>query len=189
MLTVRTKDQDGKTYARFEPAYEPQPVSAETEEKKDEAAPAEEKKEDAAKAKKTPEEVRQEVNDLSARLSPWTFVIPAYNRTSFAKKMSELVKDKAPPAAPAGDGATPTEPGDGEGEDASMFPNDLPPEIQQQIKALQKSGPPREGGQKPDEAPVTPATPPVGEKPKEPHESGPEPTPPPKPPEEPKPPQ
>ena len=130
VLTVRTKDQDAKTYARFEASFVA-PAAAEP------AADASAALDDAAKpATKSAEEVQKEVLDLERRLAQWAFVIPAYNKTSFAKKMSELVKDPAPPAgdgagfdgAPAGDGGF-------------QMPDGLPPGVEEQLrKQLEAQG-------------------------------------------------
>lgn len=125
-ITVTTKDVGDKTYARFEASYETPPESAgpptppaseetkkekakepgqaETGETKDPAA----KTEDKPKAKSA-EEIGKEVAELNARLSKWVYQIPAYNKSSFEKKKSELLKDKTPPppAEPAKEQAPP----------------------------------------------------------------------------------
>jgi hypothetical protein len=79
------------------------------------------------------------VAELNARLGPWTFVIPAYNKTSFQKAKSDLLKPVAPPH---------------EGAPGSSKPNDetAPPEET-------KPAPP-EG--KPDEPPKDPESKPPG---------------------------
>lgn len=108
VVTVRTKDQDGKTYARFEAAYQAPATPAE--DAAEPAAASTEPGKDASKpAKKSPEEVQKEVAELQARLAAWTYVIPAYNRSTFAKKKSEMLKD---PAAPNALGEDPTHLGD-----------------------------------------------------------------------------
>ena len=173
VLTVRTKDQDAKTYARFEASQVAPPAEPAAAD-----ASAEPKPEGAAKpATKSAEEVQKEVADLERRLAPWAFVIPAYNKSSFAKKMSELVKDPAPPAgdgagvdgAPAGDGGF-------------QMPDGLPPGVEEQLrKQLEAQG--QKPGVVPD-APAPPADDPSG------HDDGP-PAPSPTPPadEDPQPPQ
>lgn len=126
-VTVECKEQDAKTYARFSAAYDDTapagPVA--------EPAPDAEKKDEPAKpAKKSPDEVKKEVEELNARLSKWTYVISSYNRGIFFKRMSDLVKDKAPPPPPPG-----SEPAGGAGSaDTMKIPSDLPPEIQEAIK-------------------------------------------------------
>jgi hypothetical protein len=149
IVTVITKDQDGKAWAKFEASYEAPPA---------EAAPTPPKEGEAPKAepaKKSPEEVQKEVADLNARLSKWDYQISSYTRSTFGKKKSELLKDKAPPPAPV----DPNAPKDaGKGGDQPMFiPNTLPPEIQQQIKADQEArgnkviiGTPKPAETKPD---------------------------------------
>src|SRR5262249_15416559 len=148
-VLVRTKDADGKTYARFEASFEAPPAAETTQSDAGKAADgtasapdaekaAEAKTADAkpdaktAAAKHPPEEVKKEVDELTARLSPWAFVIPTYNRTTFAKQMSDMVKDKTPPKPPAGEGEGAADEDDGEG--PMVIPGDLPPEIQEQIK-------------------------------------------------------
>ena len=135
-LTVDCKEQDGKTYARFVAAYEeaptvvgPEPVPAAEGETKpvDEAKPA----------KKSAEEVQREIDELNARLSKWTYVISTYNRGAYYKRMSDLVKDKAPPPAPPG-----VNPEGGAADpDTLKIPGDLPKEIQDAIqKDLESRG-------------------------------------------------
>jgi Domain of unknown function (DUF4340) len=144
-VTVTTKDDKDKTYAKFETAYEapPEAVGPKPEEKKDEASPdkKDEKKDDKKPEKKSPDEVKKESADLNARLSQWVYVIPSYNKASFTKHMADLVKDKAPPAPPPG--STPATNPDGTPKandpDTYKIPNDLPPEIQKQIEEHQKS--------------------------------------------------
>jgi hypothetical protein len=121
-ITATTKNDGEKTYARFEAAYEKPPERAgpppppEGADQKDGAAEGEKKpdgdKKDAPEKPKTktPEEVQKEVADLNARFSQWSYVIPSYNKASFQKKKAELLKDKAPPPAPAGPDDAPTEP-------------------------------------------------------------------------------
>ena len=126
VVTVRTKEQDGKTWARFDAEFVAPPEGAADEP----AEPAPDATATPKEEKKSPEEVAKEAADLDARLEPWAFAIPAYNRTSFAKRKAEMLKDPAPPAAAS----------DEPGSDAPMvIPSDLPPEIQEQIKAHQES--------------------------------------------------
>lgn len=140
VVTVRTQEQDGKTWARFDAEFvAPAEVPA------DPAAEGAEATKD--EAKKAPEEVAKEAAELDLRLEPWVFAIPAYNRSSFVKRKSEMLKDVAPPA-PASD-----EPGAADGDGPFVIPGDLPPEIQDQIRAHQESlgnktvvGPPRPEG-------------------------------------------
>lgn len=142
VVTVTTKDQDGKSYAAFSASYEA-PVVPE--------GPVPPEGDAPKSAKKTPEEVQKEVADLNARLSKWAYVISSYNRSLFGKKKSEMVKDPAPPA-----GAS-AAPGGEEGDQPMVIPGDLPPEIQEQIRAHQESignktvtGPPRPKPADPD---------------------------------------
>jgi uncharacterized protein DUF4340 len=126
-ITVRTKDAGEKTYASFEASYEAPPEAAgpspapdvkkpAADANKDEAKDGSQAsapdskdaaaKEGAAKADekpktKTAEEVQKEVSDLNGRLSKWVYQIPSYNKSSFEKKKSELLKDKVSPPADA----------------------------------------------------------------------------------------
>jgi hypothetical protein len=159
VITVTTKDDKDKTYAKFEASYEapseltgPQP-----EEKKDDASA--DKKDDKKPEKKSPDEVKKEVAELNAKLSPWVYVIPSYNKATFTKHMADLVKDKAPPPPPPG-----SEPKNPDGSpktsdpDTYKIPNDLPPEIQKQIEEHQKSL-----GHKTEVVPPTPVPPKPGD--------------------------
>ncbi len=133
VLTVTTKDQDGKSFATFHAAYEPPAAPVEVGPQAPPEAAA------ASAAKKTPEEVQQEVADLNERLQRWTYVISSYNRTQFGKKRSELLKDRAPAnAAPAANPLGGDEVGSGE-DGPMVIPGDLPKEIQDQIRAHQES--------------------------------------------------
>jgi len=144
-IEVACKEQDGKTYARFSASFEEPPaVGPEPQPAPDEAANV------VKTAKKSPEEVRQEVDELNARFAPWTFVISSYNRSAYYKRAADLLKDKAPPAPPPG-----SAPPDGGKEETYKIPDNLPKEIQDQIKAdLEAKGqkwevvpaPPEEGG-------------------------------------------
>jgi len=150
VVTVTTKDQDGKSYASFAASYEaPATLSESTPETPAEglAPPS---------AMKSADEVRKEVDALNGRLSKWAYVISSYSRAQFGKKLSELVKDAPPPAPPVDPNAAPEDLG---GDDKPMIiPSDLPPEIRDQIKAHQESignktidGPARK---KPEDAPA-----------------------------------
>jgi hypothetical protein len=122
-IVVQCKEQDGKTYAQFVASYEaPAEPAAPA---PDAAAPA------ATPAKKSPEEVQKEVAELNARHSKWTYVLSTYNRNAFFKRMDELVKDKTPPAPPPGEGGTSNGGASGE---TLKIPDNLPPEIQEQIR-------------------------------------------------------
>jgi hypothetical protein len=172
-VTVTTKEVADKTYARFEVSYEKPPESAgptpppapDAKDAPSDAPKTEEtdkKGEADAKAaadkpkSKTPEEVQKEVADLNARLSNWVYQIPSYNKSSFEKKKSELIKDKAPPpASPETGGAQETPKSAPSGEDA--VPPSNPP-------------PASKPAEKPGEKPVDP-TPPKGDGSKPPRSS------------------
>jgi hypothetical protein len=176
-VTVTTKEVGEKTYARFEASYEKPPESTpssgppappEAEPKKDASDEPDkevegEKKDAAEKPKiKSPEEVQKEAADLDLRLSKWVYVIPSYNKTSFEKKKSELLKDKAPPPPPPGTGEakdTPpdtteppkSEPAGGENDPlAKPPPGSKPPAKDQETKP---PTPPKADGSQPETPP------------------------------------
>jgi hypothetical protein len=162
-VTVTTKEVADKTYARFEVSYEKPPESAgpptqpasdakdsTTEPPKTDEA---EKKAAADKPKaKTPEEVQKEVADLNARLSNWVYQIPSYNKSSFEKKKSELLKDKAPP---------PLSPETGDAKEASksapsgegLVPPSNPPPTSKPAEKPVDPTPPKGDGSKPETPP------------------------------------
>lgn len=120
VVTVRCKEQDGKTYAQYSAAFVEPPAPA---------GPEPEAPKDAATAKKSPDEVKKEVEELNARLGAWTYEISSYNRSAYWKRMDDLVQDKKPPTPPEG----------AAGDGTYKIPSDLPPEIQEQIKQHQES--------------------------------------------------
>jgi hypothetical protein len=171
-VRVTTKEQDGKTYARFEAAYDPEgaspyagPAAPEPagDEPKGEAedggeAVAGEAGEDGEE-QDAPEEVKAEAEKLQTRLAAWTYVIPQYSRTYFTKRLKDLLKPPAPPAPPADEESAAED-----GEDKPyLIPDTLPPEIREQIREHQESlghkvivrppdTPPDDGSQEADEA-------------------------------------
>lgn len=112
-VTVTTKNVEDLTYARFEASYEAPPESAGP--PTPAADPASEKPEADAIPQpekpvlKTREEVEKEAAELNTRLGAWTFVVPSYNKSSFQKAKSELLKDKAPPPTAPAESSTPAE--------------------------------------------------------------------------------
>lgn len=164
-VTVHCKEQDGKTYARFEAAFvEPAAVAGPEPEAPADGAPPK-------PAKKAPEEVKKEVDELNAKLGPWTYEISTYSRGAYYKRMEDLVQDKKPPTPPEGE----------QKEESFKIPGDLPPEIQEQIKAdLESKGHKSEvvPAKDPVPAPTDGATPPKPEDPKPVDGGAPAPTPP-----------
>jgi hypothetical protein len=163
VITATLKEQGEKTYARFVASYEPPPPAPEkpaeaTAPEGESSEPKAETPVESAAPKKTPEEVQAEVAELNARLSQWAYAIPAYNKTTFAKRMSDLLKDEVTPPPAVDDSTIGTEDG------AMVIPGDLPPEIQKEIREHQESlgnktviGPPRKQpseDEKPPEEPV-----------------------------------
>ncbi len=143
VVTVTMKDQDGKTWAKFDASYEAPPAEP-TPPATDAATPPDPSVTDpnappsdaATPPKKSPEEVAKEVADFQARHSKWAYQIQSYTRANLGKKKSELLKDKAPPPAPV-DPNAPMDPNAPEG--GLMLPDTIPLEIQEQIKAHQDS--------------------------------------------------
>jgi hypothetical protein len=109
-ITVQTKEDGEKCYARFEAAYEapaqvgpPAPPPAEP------GADGTKPPEAPDAAQKKPEEVQKEASDLQARLSKWVYQIPAYNKANFTKHLKDMLKAKTPPAPPPGEVTPPAE--------------------------------------------------------------------------------
>jgi hypothetical protein len=155
VMTVTTKEVDNKTWAKFTASYEAppeKPAAATTDastpldpnnpaaklsspdeaQKTDEAKKLEDAKkmEATAVAVKPAAEVQKEVADLNERLSKWAYQVSTYTAANLTKKKGDLLKDKAPPAAPV-DPNAPQKP--------LTLPDSIPPEIQEQIKAHQAS--------------------------------------------------
>jgi hypothetical protein len=65
-VTVKTKDQDGKSWARF----------------------------DVAVAETAEEAVKTEAQTLQKKLAGWAYQISSYSRSNFGKKKAEVLKDK-----------------------------------------------------------------------------------------------
>lgn len=132
VMTVTTKDQDGKTYAQFAATFVAPPPEPTPEKPADppagETKPPDAPLEPPKSTRKSAEEFQKEVADLNAQLSKWTYVIPTWNKTNFTKKKSELLKDIAPPAAPtdapgSSPASSPTQPAPG-GADELHAPGD-----------------------------------------------------------------
>jgi len=111
-ITVTTKDVGEKTYARFEASYEeaaraPPDDAARRDGAEEgrsggshESRGMPRRNPTACRPRKSrsrspPREIQKEVDELNARLSKWVYQIPSYNKSSFEKKKSELLKDKA----------------------------------------------------------------------------------------------
>jgi hypothetical protein len=170
VVTATTAEKDGKVYARFEAAYDASArpadeASAPTEPSAEAGAATEagqkpveppadgETAADApesgaaataadAKPKKTAEEVQAEVAKLTEKLSSWIYVIPDYNRSSFAKRMSDLVQEPEPP--PPGETAGPPAESAGDAQEPPPSPPQDPPP------------PPAEDPPQPETPPQTP---------------------------------
>jgi hypothetical protein len=136
VVQVTTKDQDGKSWARFEARYEAPAATAQG----PAPAPAEGQPapEDPAKAA---EAARAEVEKLQKKLSGWAYQISSYSRSNFGKKKSDVLKDKAQAAGSGehGDEVAPLDAGAGGEGQPMIIPDSLPKEIQDQIKAHQES--------------------------------------------------
>ncbi len=89
-VTVKTKDQDGKSWARF----------------------------DVSCAETAEEAVKTEAQTLQKKLAGWAYQISSYSRSNFGKKKAEVLKDKTAATGEtmgpgAGDGSGVTLPADG----------------------------------------------------------------------------
>jgi len=115
-IVVTSQEADDKLYATVEASYDPDappglspldmgPPVAQSEE--DEAtgdgdAEADEATApDAAEEGPTPEEVEAEAAELTARSSGWTFILPSWKKSTFQKKLEDLVKDIPAPTDPS----------------------------------------------------------------------------------------
>jgi hypothetical protein len=84
----------GKSWARFEVAID------------EAAATAAAIPEGGKGALKTSADVKKEAAELTAKVSPWAFLLPEYKAKTLATKMEDVLKPLAPPtpaAAPGGD--------------------------------------------------------------------------------------
>jgi hypothetical protein len=76
VLTLQLAEKDGKTWVQVAAGLDP-------------AAAAE----PAKPGQKSPEEAAREVEELSARLSPWVFRVPDYKATVLRTRMTDLLKE------------------------------------------------------------------------------------------------
>jgi len=99
---VRRYDVEGTTYLTFEFAHTPEqavtlpPAKPGETLATDPTAPGPE-----PVPLKKPEEVAQEVAELTARVKGWAYVLPDYKSRLLDKKLSDLIKKRAPKTAPA----------------------------------------------------------------------------------------
>ncbi len=115
-IDVTLQERDEKLYAKVETSYDdagataagapvpPPPVEeppAEVEGGDPEVAAALEATQPKPDPGPTPEEVQKEVGELGARASAWVYVLPTWKKTSFVKRMDELLKELPPPAEEA----------------------------------------------------------------------------------------
>jgi len=134
-VTVTTKTVGDKTYARFEASYEkppepstPPPPAADGEKEAETPEESgEEPKEPAATTtpQKSAEEIQAEAARLNERIAKWAYVIPSYNKSSFQKRRSELLKDKTPPPPPSPSSGVE---GSSEASGGALTPPPSPPE-------------------------------------------------------------
>lgn len=122
VLTTRMVNLEGKWWAAFEASFEPPPDAA-----KDEQPKEEEKQPPAATpAPGSPEAVKQEVDELNAKLGPWAFALPEYRGKQIASRMEDLLKPPAPPQPEPGP-AGPALPGAEPDPEAPTGPVPVPP--------------------------------------------------------------
>ena len=101
-VDVELEERDEKLYARFEAAYDEvgptapgalgPPIEVE-EESEGEESTTEEGDEEEEGDELTPEEVRAEVESINARVSQWIYVLPTWKKSSFIKRMDEMLKE------------------------------------------------------------------------------------------------
>jgi hypothetical protein len=114
IVSLRTVEKDEKVYLRVTAVYDEsartedvatvEPPPAEDAEAED---PVAEEEEDPGK---TPEEVLAEAEEINARVTQWTYVVPGYTATNLRKRMDELLKEvEVEEPAPEPEPPTPTE--------------------------------------------------------------------------------
>lgn len=81
---------------------------------------------------KSLEEVEQEVLELNERFADWVYTVPSYTAANLRKRVDDLLKPLESETPDAGVAGTPGAPGEAQTLD-ELFPDGLPPEIQQAI--------------------------------------------------------
>lgn len=79
IVTVRTAQRDGKSWATFEAAFDQAQADRQNVPEKD------------AGALLTRDKVRKEVEDLNRQLAGWAYVIPDYRAENFVRKVDDMV--------------------------------------------------------------------------------------------------
>jgi hypothetical protein len=98
-VTVRSTEQDGKTWmslaAAFDETLRKEPVGPPAPPTPPEGAEGEvETPPTPAPTLKPVEDVRKEVDELNAQFSRWVYAVPGYTGANFRKRMSDLLKKK-----------------------------------------------------------------------------------------------
>lgn len=126
VVTVKMAPKDGKMWATFAASFDEAAAAAAAQVKPADTKEGEPPAPPTPPTKlKTAEEVKKEVADLNARLGLWAFALPEYRAKQIVSRMTDMLKDPAPPApapGPAGP-AAPQLPGT---EEAPSGPLPLP---------------------------------------------------------------
>jgi hypothetical protein len=97
-VTVRSTEQDGKTWlslaAAFDETLRKEPVGPPTPPTPPEGEEGELEVPPPAPTLKPADEVRKEVDELNAQFSRWVYAVPGYTGANFRKRMSDLLKKK-----------------------------------------------------------------------------------------------
>ncbi|MCP4700409.1 MAG: DUF4340 domain-containing protein [Gammaproteobacteria bacterium] len=90
-VTLETAEKEDKQYGKFSVKYSPpaEPLQADDSKSGDDAKP-----EDAVKPASSEKQVREEAENLTAKLSGWAFMLPEYKINNLTKKREELMEDK-----------------------------------------------------------------------------------------------
>ena len=175
-VDVELEERDEKLYARFEAAYDESGPTApgalgppvEVEKDEGEEAPPDEGAEEEESDELTPEEVRAEVESINAKVAQWIYVLPSWKKSSFVKRMDEMLKELPEESAEGEEGGLESglEGLMGEGgemsdealqklledassgsEDAPLEDQDLEHQIEESLEEAQDEDPPVESGE------------------------------------------
>lgn len=104
VVTARTTAHDAKAWVNFTFSFDDQITPA---------PPTPEAQPTPPAGQKSPDDVKKEVADLTARLSPWAFAIPEYKAKSLTSHLEDLLKPlPAPPVESEPIGPSPSPTGD-----------------------------------------------------------------------------
>ena len=144
VLTAHVVDQGEDSLIRLSAALDPSlrsdqapgpPPSEDPEAEEAEATP------ETPAVGKSLEEVEAEVLELNERFAPWVYIVPSYTASNLRKRVDELLKPLETEAPAGFDAGTPGLGGAGEPETLEdLFPDGIPPEIQQAIDQAEAPG-------------------------------------------------